>query len=63
MVCSYEGWVDFSCREVGSEGYFKLSVSKIMKSYEKVYLVRFGKKDVFGRIVRGGLEIWRLEVS
>lgn len=59
MVCSREGWVDFSCREVGSEGYFKLSVSKVMK----IYLVRFGKKDVFGRIVRGGLEIWRLEVS
>lgn len=55
--------MDFSCREVGSEGHFKLSVSKIMKSYEKVYLARPGKKDASGRTVRGGLETWRLEAS
>lgn len=49
--------IGFSTREAGSEGNFKLSVSKVLK----VPLFQPGKKDASGRNVRARLEIWRLE--
>ena len=49
--------MEFSTREAGSEGDFKLSVSKVLKAP----LFQPGKKDASGRNVRAGLEIWRLD--
>lgn len=48
---------DFCYREMGSEGHFKLSVSKVLKAY----LVIPRKRNASSRIRREGLEIWRLE--
>lgn len=48
---------DFCYREMGSEGHFKLSVSKVLKAH----LVIPRKKNASSQIRREGLEIWRLE--